>query len=81
MSAVWQWEDEHGHWLDYPLSICLQIEAAHSAGKPGVIGFNAEGCSYQVDLSCMEQENTATSVKRKVRRVGSTGRPTIPMTI
>jgi len=68
--TVWQWQDEHGVWRDYDPSLCHKLEAAHngSRGAGGSVSFTAAGRSYTVDVSKMEQTNTATGVGRKVAR-------------
>ena len=67
MYHVWSWEDEHGKYNPYGPKVTLDLENAHSNSE-STVDIEAMGRSYSVDLDQMEQTNTATKVKRKVKR-------------
>ncbi|XP_033729210.1 poly [ADP-ribose] polymerase 2-like, partial [Pecten maximus] len=67
---VWQWEDEKGRWNPYSYDVAVKLEKARQL-KETEVDISACARSYSVDISAMEQTNTATDVVRNVARIKS----------
>ncbi|XP_077402254.1 putative E3 ubiquitin-protein ligase DTX2 isoform X2 [Vanacampus margaritifer] len=78
MIAVWEWQDDHGHWRPYSGQVSAYIERClsprgHRGGAPGAsticLGQSDPGLSpYLIDVATLKQFRQDTGKTRSVRR-------------